>query len=157
MNFIISLINNNFLISIVGWFLWNWAEYSIVKESGDGYIYKSKVGDIIRANTSISEIDKETIVLKINELFKKISLKDYAVTHYETWIGSFVTIILLLWIMSRQLSLDPLAPIIGTTGVPLGWNDLYLLCSGIAWDAFIFGFKYVKNYFRKKSLELKAS
>ena len=110
----------NFMISIVGWFLWNWAEFSITKEAGD-------------------------------ESEKKISLPHYAQGHWETWIGSLVMTTVLLWVGHRQLNLDPFEVVLGTK---LGWNDLYLLGSGAAWDAFIFGFKWVKNFFKKKSADV---
>lgn len=113
----------NFMISLLGWFLWNWAEFSITKESND----ETEHGE------------------------KAFPLRAYLRTHWETWVGSFFTIFLLLWIGHRQLNLDPFEVV---TGVKLGWNDLYLLGSGAAWDAIIFILKKVKAHFRKKESEL---
>jgi hypothetical protein len=145
----------NFMITLVGWFLWNWAEFTITKEKGDdGSIYMTKILSLI-SGTTMNDIEKAALSAKVLELFiKPISFKDYAFTHYETWVGSGVTMIVLLWAMSRQLSLDPFASLIGVSGVPLGWNDIYLLLSGAVWDAFIFGFKWVKNLFKKKEAKL---
>jgi hypothetical protein len=144
----------NFMISIIGWFLWNWAEFSITKESGDGFVYAKKVNALID-ETTITPTEKNSIMVRLMEIFKKpLSLREYAATHYETWVGSLVTIPVILWMCSRQLNLDVFAPIAGS-GIPLGWNDLYLLGAGVVWDAFIFLFKYVKNFFRKKENDLK--
>lgn len=143
----------NFMISLVGWFLWNWAEFSVTKEKGDGDIYLARISGIVNGSDA-SETTKATLIHKIHTILgSPVSLKDYMKGHYETWVGSLLCIVILLWIMSRQISLDPFATIAGT-GVELGWNDLYLLGAGAVWDAFIFGFRWVRNFFKKKTEQL---
>lgn len=75
----------NFFISVLGWFLWNWAEVTIkekqLREDGD-----------------------PTTVFHIVEFTKQ---KVY------TWVGSAACIPLLLWIGSSKLGLKPLAPLLG--------------------------------------------
>lgn len=144
----------NFFISILGWFLWNWAEFSVVKQEGDGSEYEPGLMLFIKTNEELSDHHKTILSEGIRMILKSpVTLRMYAKTHYETWIGSLGCIFLLLWIGYRNLSVDPLAPLFGVES-KLGWNDLYLVGSGIVWDAFIFGFKKVRKFFKKKEAEL---
>lgn len=144
----------NFFISILGWFLWNWAEFSVVKQEGDGSEYESDILKFVNAATVLDDNTKIIVSQGIKAILKSpVTLRMYAKTHYETWIGSLGCIFLLLWIGARNLSVDPLAPLFGVE-TKLGWNDLYLVGSGVVWDAFIFGFKKVRKFFKKKESEL---
>jgi hypothetical protein len=75
----------NFFISVLGWFLWNWAEITIrekqLREDGD-----------------------PTTVFRFGEFSRQ---KVY------TWVGSAACIPLLLWIGSSELGLKPLESLIG--------------------------------------------
>jgi len=144
----------NFFISILGWFLWNWAEFSVVKQEGDGSEYEPEIVKYINASNGLDDNSKTLLANGVRMILKSpVTLKMYAKTHYETWIGSLGCIFLLLWIGARNLSVDPLAPLFGVEA-KLGWNDLYLVGSGVVWDAFIFGFKKVRKFFKKKESEL---
>lgn len=111
----------NFMISILGWLLWNWAEFTMAKADMD---------DDGNPNTNLS-------------------VREYANSHYPTWIGSLLCIPLLLWIGYRNLSIDPLASIVGVES-SIGWNDLYLVGAGAAWEAFIFGVKKVRKFYKQQ-------
>lgn len=76
------------------------------------------------------------------------TINDFAKTNWPTWVGSFFSIFVLLWLGYRQLSLDPFEVIVGAK---LGWTDVYLLLSGAAWDAVIFGVRWIKRFFKSKS------
>lgn len=104
----------NFIITLIGWFLWNWAEFSITKETNE-------------------------------ETGKTTPFRDYMKSHFETWIGSFVCMFALLIIGYRQMDINPLGLLIGVE--VNGWNDLYLFAAGGAWDAVIFIFKKIRNFF----------
>jgi len=110
----------NFLITLLGWLLWNLAEMKIDQ---DKYL---KDGD---DNTNFS-------------------VQKYARTHAITWIGSFICMFALLIIGYRQLNISPVGLLIGVnTGS--GWNDLYLFGAGAAWDGVIFGLKRIKEKLSK--------
>jgi len=145
----------NFMISFLGWFLWNWAEFSITKEKGDGYDQLKTLSKVVSDDATISTECKKSLLDKIGEILKRpITLREYASTHYETWVGSFATIFLLLWIGYRKLSIAPFAPLFGLEAQST-FQEFYVIAAGAAWDAFIFGFKLIKNYFGKKEKELK--
>lgn len=107
------------MISVLGWFIWNWAELTIKQQS------LVKDGD---PNTNFRFID-------------------HAREQWPMWIGSFVTIFVLLIFGSKQMDLHPLSMI---TTEKLGWNDLYYFLSGAAFEGIIFGFKWLKKYFKNK-------
>lgn len=109
----------NFIITILGWALWNLAEMQIDKDKYD------KDGD----DTT------------------NFNFKSYAKGHAITWVGSFLCMFALLIIGYRQLDISPIGLMFGAETT--GWNDLYLFGSGAAWDAVIFGFKKVKEKFAK--------
>jgi hypothetical protein len=115
----------NFFISLLGWFLWNWAELTVTKAQFD------------------DDNDEKT----------KFKIREYAYTHWTIWIGSAACIFLLLWVGYKNLSIDPLAPVFGVN-TKLGWNDLYLLGSGAAFDAIIYATKAIKKFFKKKEAQL---
>lgn len=120
----------NFMISIAGWFLWNWGEFTITKEEAD------------------NDNDPNTVV----------TLKDFKNKKYPTWIGSLVCVPVVLWIISKQINLDLLAPIVffdgeGKSG-GFGAHDIYLLGAGAAWEAFIFIGRWVRSFFKKKAAKL---
>lgn len=75
----------NFFISLLGWFLWNWAE-------------------IVIREKQLREDNDPTTVFRFRE---------YADIKKYMWIGSAACIPLLLWLGSKQLGLKPLAPLIG--------------------------------------------
>lgn len=75
----------NFFISLLGWFLWNWAEITIKEKQ-------------------LREDDDPNTIFKFREF---AAIKKYA------WIGSAACIPLLLWLGSKQLGLKPLAPLLG--------------------------------------------
>lgn len=114
----------NFFISVAGWFLWNLAEL---------YIEKS---------------EKEND----NDPSTNWEIKLYAKTHWPLWIGSLVCVPVILWMGYRNLDINPLGSIIGLEAN--AWHDLYILAAGAAFEAFIFGVKYVKKFFKKKESEL---
>jgi hypothetical protein len=82
---------------------------------------------------------------------KDFPFREYKKRNWDAWVGTAFMCPFLLWVGYRQLSLDPFEVV---TGAKLGWNDLYLLCAGVAWEAFVFGFKKAKIYFKKKTSEL---
>ncbi len=112
----------NFMISIAGCFLWNWAQLTIEKKTLD---------EDGNPNTNFTFID-------------------YAKKQYPYWVGSVVCIPILLWIGANKLSLDPLEPLIGIDA-NIGWHDLYFLGSGAAFEATIFIVIRIKNFFKSKS------
>lgn len=75
----------NFIISILGWFLWNWVELVLrqkeLEEDGD-------------PNTNFH-------------------LKEFAKKKVYYWVGSFVCCFVLLWLGTKELALTPLAPLVG--------------------------------------------
>jgi len=75
----------NFLISILGWLIWNVAEAQIEKGDKDN---------------------------DANEL-TAFSYKDYARRHALIWFGSLLCIPVLLWIGYRQLNIDPVGSLLG--------------------------------------------
>lgn len=75
----------NFFISLLGWFLWNWAELTI----------KDK---------QLREDNDPTTVFRF---------KDFASEKKYVWIGSLACVPLLLWLGSQKLGLQPLAPLLG--------------------------------------------
>lgn len=111
----------NFMITILGWALWNWAAFSIEKDTYD-------------------------------DAAKDMPLREYRKRNWDGWIGSLLCVPLLLWIGFRQMSIDPFAELL--VGHKIGWNDLYLLGSGFAWEALIFGIKKAKSFFKKRASEL---
>lgn len=142
----------NFMISLLGWFLWNWAEFSLAKQDGDGSEYSAGLLRVVNECPGLSDHQKEFLTVGIKGILKApVNLIMYAKTHYETWIGSLGCIALLLWVGYRQLNIDPFASMIGINS---GWNDLYLIGSGAAWDALIFVFKKIKKFFKNKESEL---
>ena len=114
----------NFFISIIGWALWNWAEFEIKKRELD------------------EDGDEKT----------NYTFKDYTDKKWSSWIGSFLCIAVLMWVGHRQLSLDPFASLVGTHS--LGWNDLYLLMSGAVWEIVLFAIKKIRSILKKKETEL---
>lgn len=74
-----------FFISILGWFLWNWAELTMTKKELD------------------EDGDPQT----------NFTIKDFASKKWAMWIGSFASIFMLLWIGSAKLSLHPFEVITG--------------------------------------------
>jgi hypothetical protein len=116
----------NFMISVLGWFLWNWINFNIEK----------------------SELDDD------GDDKTNLSLHEYKNRHWPNWIGSLMCVPLLLWVGSRQLSLDPFASVIGMPGVGLGWNDVYLIGSGALYEILIFAVKRIKKIFKKKASDL---
>lgn len=112
----------NFMISLLGWFLWNYVELLIEQRSLD------------------EDGNPQT----------NFSFGDFVRKKKYSWIGSLACIPLLLWIGSKELSLDPFAPVIG---VSLGWNDLYLLAAGPALEILIFFVLFVKKWIKKKGTE----
>jgi len=142
----------NFMISILGWFLWNWAEFSIAKQEGDGGEYTERILRVLSETPTLTVEQKSFLTIGIKGVLRSpINLRAYARTHWETWVGSVACIALLLWVGYRQVSLDPFEVVVGTK---LSWSDLYLLGSGFAWDAIIFAFKKGRNFFKKKEQEL---
>lgn len=97
----------NFYGAILGWFVWNIVELIIRQEELD------EDGD---PNTNFH-------------------FSQFAQKKKYYWIGSIGTCLMLLWIGSKGLNLDPLAPL---TGHELGWTDLYYLGSGAALELLIF-------------------
>ena len=114
----------NFVISILGWLIWNIAEAEITRR---------QLNDDGNPATSFSP-------------------KEYAVSHIFIWCGSFLCIFVLLWMGYRQLDINPVGSLIGVE--TKAWHDLYILAAGAAFDAFIFGVKKVKSFFAKKEKEL---
>lgn len=114
----------NFLISVLGWMIWNIAEAQIEKGEKDN-----------------DQNDTTTF-----------SYKDYAKRHVLIWAGSLLCIPVLLWIGYRQLDINPMGDLLGIEAK--GWHDLYILGSGAAFEAFIFAVKKVQSYFKKKEKDL---
>lgn len=108
------------MISVVGWFLWNWGELTYEKKQLD------------------EDGNPQT----------NFSIKDFSKKKYTYWIGSFVSIALLLWFGSQNMDLHPFEAI---TGEKLKWNDSFYLLSGVVFEAIIFGITVVHKYFKKKS------
>lgn len=104
----------NFMITLLGWFLWNVAELELERRSLD------------------EDGNPQT----------NFSLSDFVRKKKFLWIGNLACCPLLLWIGFKGLSLDPLAPIIGAK---LGWNDLYLLGAGAAFEFIIFFLVWLKK------------
>lgn len=75
----------NFFISLLGWFLWNWAEITI----------------------------KERQLREDGDPTTNFRLRDFAAEKKYTWIGSLACVFLLLWLGAQKLGLKPLAPILG--------------------------------------------
>lgn len=115
----------NFMISILGWFLWTWVNFTIEKWEAD------------------DDGDDKTV----------FSFTHYKDKYWPTWIGSLACVPLLLWIGSRQLNLDAFGSLIAP-GVSLGWNDLYLLAAGAAFEALIFAVKRIRKFFKNLSSKL---
>jgi hypothetical protein len=111
----------NFFISIVGWFLWNWAQLTMEKKMLD------------------EDGNPQT----------NFTFKDYINKQYTYWVGSLICVPVLLWIGYRNLNIDPLASLIGIDA-KIGWHDAYLLGSGAAFEAVIFIVSVIRNYFKKK-------
>lgn len=97
----------NFMISVLGWFLWNWGELELTKRELD---------DDGNPNTNFG-------------------FREYKQKKWTTWVGSIAFIPVLLWVGYMGLDLKPLQSIMGENH---GWNDLYYLGAGFAWEAFIF-------------------
>lgn len=110
----------NFMISILGWFLWNLAEFTMAKQ----------------------ELDED------GNPNTNMNFSEYKHTHWPSWIGSFFSTFLLLWIGYRQLNLEPFQVITG--GESLAWNDLYYLGAGAAWEAFLWLVKKIRKHFKNK-------
>lgn len=142
----------NFMVTLLGWFLWNWAEYSITKQEGEGGQYVQPINKIIDSYP-FDQGQKVSMMTEITKLLKApITLGQYARDHYETWVGSLACTVLLLWLGYTRLDINPFASLAGiSTG---GWNDIYLLGSGAVWDAIMFAFKKVRKFFKKKESEL---
>ena len=113
----------NFLISVIAWAIWNIAEMEITRRTLD------------------EDGNPQT----------NFTWADYTKSHRFTWIGSFLSIFILLWFGYKQMNLDPFEVI---TGSKLGWHDAYYLFSGFLWDAVIFAFVFSKKYFKKKTEQL---
>jgi hypothetical protein len=94
-------------------------------------------------NFSILSIDKD----KYDTTGKAFPLKEYAHKHWDNWIGSLITIPLLLYIGYRGLDLNPLSAIDLHT---VGWNDLYYMCSGFAFEAIKYAIGKTQNIFKKQ-------
>jgi hypothetical protein len=112
----------NFMISLLGWFVWNIAELVIRQK----------------------ELEED------NDPSTNFYFGEYASKKKYTWIGSVACVPILLWIGYRQLNLDPLASIVGH---PLGWNDLYLLGSGLFFELVIFLVIYARRFFKKRETQ----
>lgn len=76
----------NFMISILGWFLWNWAELVIEQRTLDE-----------DGNPSTN-----------------FSFRDFVAKKKYLWIGNLLCCPVILWIGAKGLTLDLLAPITGT-------------------------------------------
>jgi hypothetical protein len=110
----------NFMVSLLGWFLWNWGELVIKQKQFD----------------------------EDNDPSTNFTFSEHAKKKKYGWIGSLACVPLLLWIGAKQLSLDPLAPLIGHS---LGWNDLYLLAAGPAFEIIIFFIGQIDRYIKKRA------
>ena len=114
----------NFFISILGWALWNWAEFEIKKR----------------------ELDED------ENPHTSYTFKEFKDRKWSSWIGSLLCIPVLLWIGSKELDINPLGSLIGHES--LGWNDLYLLASGAFWEIVLFVIKKVRSIIKKKESHL---
>lgn len=74
------------------------------------------------------------------------SFADFKKKKKFTWIGNLLCCPLMLWIGYKGLSLDLLEPIIGAK---LGWNDLYLLGSGAAFEIILFIISWIRKFINK--------
>lgn len=145
---LLNLKNMNFIITLLGWFLWNWAEFSITKEKGDGFEFAKRFIAIL-GGYAVSDDVKKSVETQLSQEFNKPeTFRDYMRGHYETWVGSFVCMFVLLIIGYRQLDINPIGLLIGVE--TNGWNDVYLFGAGAAWDIVIFMFKRVKSLIAKK-------
>ena len=109
----------NFIFSIVGWVIWNIAQAEIERRTLD---------DDGNPDTNFS-------------------YGKYAKSHLLIWVGSLFCCVFLLIVGAKQLSLDPLAPLIGHK---LVWSDLYYAGAGPAFDIFIFMVVVLRKYFKAK-------
>lgn len=89
-----------------------------------------------------SELDED------NNPNTNFSFKEYMAIKWTYWVGSFVMIFILLWMGKIKIDVSQLGDIIGTD---LTWNDLYYLAPGAGFEAFIFGIRWIRNYFKKRS------
>lgn len=142
----------NFMVSLLGWFLWNWAEYSIIKQEGEGSQYSQPIVKLLDS-AGIPDDVRLKLIVNIQAILKApITFGQYAKNHYETWVGSLGCIALLLWFGYTRMDINPFASLIGLESK--GWNDVYLLGSGVVWDAIMFAFKRVRKFYKKKESEL---
>lgn len=77
------------------------------------------------------------------------SFSEYMGIKWTYWVGSFVMIFILLWMGKIQADFSHLDP---TMGQHLKWNDLYYLAPGAGFEAFIFGVRWIRNYFKTKKV-----
>lgn len=109
----------NFMISVLGWFLWNWGELEFRKRELD---------DDGNPNTNFG-------------------FKEYREKKWTSWVGSIMCVPVLLWVGYLKLDLKPLEFITGENHG--GWNDLYYLGAGCAWEMIIFSIIRINKFFKR--------
>lgn len=113
----------NFLITLLGWAIWNWVAFSVEKDTYD-------------------------------DAGKDFPFQTYKSRNWDGWVGSLLVVPALLYIGYKQMDLNPFGTLIGVE-TSLSWNDLWFFGAGVVWEAIIFAYKKIKNYFKDKAAKLK--
>lgn len=114
----------NFIISILGWIVWNVAECELDRRSKE------------------EDNDDKTV----------FTYSGYAKSHLLVWFGSLACVPIILWFGYKRFQIDPAGDLFG--GGTKAWEEIYILAAGAAFEAFIFAVKKIKARFAKMGSEL---